>query len=614
MTLNTDRIELLVCLGTGCESAKSSIIYQHLIEAIDKKKLGDRVEVKRIGCHGFCQQGPVIAVEPEGLFYCQVQESDVNEIVESHLIGGKPIERLFYNGPSGEKIPHYKDIPFYSKQQRVVLKNSGHIDPANIDDYIEVGGYRGLERALKNLAPEEVVEEIMKSGLRGRGGAGFPTGLKWKLCRNSPDNKKYAICNADEGDPGAFMDAAILIADPFAVLEGLSIAAYAIGANEAYIYFRREKPAAIASIRRALKVSYERGFLGKNIFGTNFSLEIHTVEGAGAFVCGEETALMASIEGRRGMPRPRPPFPAESGLWGKPTVINNVKSLASVSIILREGWEWFKAIGTEGTSGTAIFSLTGKIVNTGLVEIPMGSTLRHIIFDIGGGVKNGKTFKAVQTGGPAGGCLPIEKLDMPVDFDSLRAVGAIMGSGGMIVMDETTCMVDVAHYFLSFTQAESCGKCTPCRVGTLQMLNILDKIRSGRGEGGDIERLYELCDTVTGGSLCGLGQNAPNPVLTTLQYFRDEYEAHIKDKSCPAMVCREMVKFTIDPKKCIACGACKRICPSGAVQGEPKQFHSIRQELCIKCGACYEACPPKVGAVVKMPAHKSLVEVKEEAA
>ena len=602
MAQNKDKIQLLVCLGVGCESAKSGIVYQHLIEAIEQRKLGNRVEVKSVGCHGLCQQGPVIAVEPEGLFYCQVQESDVDEIVESHSISGKPVERLFYKGSSGERITHYKDIPFYSKQQRVILKNSGHIDPANIDDYIAVGGYEGLQRALKKLTPDDVIEEVTKSGLRGRGGAGFPTGLKWKLCNNSQSDKKYAICNADEGDPGAFMDGAILIADPHSVLEGLSIAAYAISADEAYVYIRHEYPTAVASLKRALKASYNRGILGKNIFGTNFSLDIHMTEGAGAFVCGEETALIASIEGRRGTPRPRPPFPVESGLWGKPTVINNVKSLASVSIILRKGWEWFRAIGTEGTPGTAIFSLTGKVVNTGLVEVPMGSTLRHIIFDVGGGVKNNKKFKAVQTGGPAGGCLTTEKLDLPVDFDSLRAAGAIMGSGGMIVMDDTTCMVDVARYFLSFTQAESCGKCTPCRMGTLQMLRILDKIRAGRGEEGDIEKLLELCNTVVDGSLCGLGKNAPNPVITTIQYFRDEYEAHIKKKLCPAMVCRDLVEFKIDPEKCITCELCKRICPTGAVQGEKKQVHSIRQELCIKCGACYEVCPPKVHAVMKAPA------------
>ncbi|MGD9395089.1 MAG: NADH-quinone oxidoreductase subunit NuoF [Candidatus Thorarchaeota archaeon] len=597
-----DKIEVLVCLGTGCESAKSDVLFDALEEQVKKRKLGEKVEVKRIGCHGLCEQAPVIAIEPEGLFYCQVKPDDIEEIVESHFVNGKPVEALFYETPTGERIPKYEDIPFYSKQHRIVLKNSGHIDPASIDDYIAAGGYKGLERALKEMTPEEVVEEVLQSGLRGRGGAGFPAGLKWKLGRNAPGDKKYAICNADEGDPGAFMDGSILTADPHSVLEGLSICAYAIGADEAYVYVRHEYPSSVAALKKALKDSYKRGYLGKGIMDTEYDLEIHLMEGAGAFVCGEETALMASIEGKRGMPRPRPPFPTESGLWGKPTVINNVKSLANASIILREGWEWFKSIGTEGSSGTAIFSLTGKVKNTGLVEVPMGATLRNIIFDVGGGVKEDRTFKAVQTGGPAGGCLPAEKLDLPVDFDSLKDAGAIMGSGGMIVMDETTCMVDVARYFLSFTQQESCGKCTPCRMGTLQMLRILDKIREGRGEEGDIEKLLELCDTVVNGSLCGLGQNAPNPVLTTIEYFRDEYEVHIKNKVCPSMVCRDLVKFTIDPDKCIACTACKRICPTGAVQGERDVIHTIDQDLCIKCGACFEVCPPKADAVLKVPA------------
>ncbi len=602
-----DTIEVLVCLGTGCESAKSNLLYNQLTMQIEKKGLGKRVKVKRIGCHGLCQEGPVLAIEPEGLFYCQVQESDIEEIVESHFIRNEPVEKLFYQNPEGDRIPHYKDIPFYSEQQRVVLRNSGHIDPGNIEDYISAGGYEGLRRALKDMTPEQVIEEIQNSGLRGRGGAGFPTGLKWRLARNAPGNKKYAICNADEGDPGAFMDGSILTADPHSVLEGLSICAYAIGADEAYVYVRHEYPSSVAALKKALQDSYKRGLLGKRLLGTDYNLDIHLMEGAGAFVCGEETALMASIEGRRGMPRPRPPFPTESGLWGKPTVINNVKSLANSAIIIREGSVWFKSIGTEGSPGTAIFSLTGKVRNTGLVEVPMGATIRNIIFDVGGGIKENRTFKAVQTGGPAGGCLPAEKLDLPVDFDSLKEAGAIMGSGGMIVMDETTCMVDVARYFLSFTQQESCGKCTPCRMGTLQMLRILDKIRAGKGEEGDIDRLLELCETVVDGSLCGLGQNAPNPVLTTIEYFRNEYEAHIKEKYCPAMVCRDLVKFVIDPDKCIACGACSRICPTGAAKGQKEVVHHIEQELCIKCGACYEVCPPKVEAVMKVPAHAELV-------
>jgi len=605
--VEADRIEVLVCQGTGCESAKSNLLYDQLAKQVNEKDLGKKVKVKRIGCHGLCQEGPVLAIEPEGLFYCRVQESDIEEIVQSHFIKDQPVERLFYETPKGERIPLYKDIPFYSKQHRIVLKNSGHIDPGSIDDYVSAGGYEGLKRALKEMTPEQVVEELQNSGLRGRGGAGFPTGLKWKLARNAPGNEKYAICNADEGDPGAFMDGSILTADPHSVLEGLSICAYAIGADEAYVYVRHEYPSSVASLKKALKDSYESGFLGKSLFDTDYKLDIRLMEGAGAFVCGEETALMASIEGRRGMPRPRPPFPTESGLWGKPTVINNVKSLANASIILRDGSDWFKSIGTEGSPGTAIFSLTGKVKNTGLVEVPMGATLRNIIFDVGGGVKEDRTFKAVQTGGPAGGCLPAENLDLPVDFDSLKEAGAIMGSGGMIVMDETTCTVDVARYFLSFTQQESCGKCTPCRMGTLQMLRILDRIRAGKGGDGDIDKLLELCETVVDGSLCGLGQNAPNPVLTTIKYFRDEYEAHIKDKNCPAMVCRNLVKYVIDPNKCTACGACRRICPTGAAKGQKEVLHHIEQELCIKCGACLEVCPPKVQAVMKVPAHAELI-------
>ena len=597
-------LEIRVCRGTGCESARAFELLEVLEKEVADRGLKKKVRVKTIGCHGFCEQGPVITVEPEGLFYCQVDKKDINEIVGSHLIGGKPVERLLYVEPAtGKKIPKYEDIPFYKGQKKVVLRNCGEIDPGSIDEYIEKGGYDALKKALLEMKPEQVIDQILKSGLRGRGGAGFPTGLKWKFGRGSKSDKKYVVCNADEGDPGAFMDGAILVADPHAVLEGLIVAAYSIGADEGFVYVRHEYPQAVESIKKAIIDSRKRGFLGKNILGSGFSFDLSVKEGAGAFVCGEETALMASIEGERGTPRPRPPFPTDSGLWGKPTCINNVKTLATIPIILRRGAEWFSSIGTDKSKGTAIFSLTGKVRNTGLVEVPMGTTLRHIIFDVGGGIQDDGKFKAVQTGGPSGGCLPADRLDLPVDYDSLTQAGTIMGSGGMIVMDETTCMVDVARYFLSFTQAESCGKCTPCRMGTLEMLRLLDKIKSGNGEEGDIEKLQELAITVKEGSLCGLGQTAPNPVLTTIRYFRDEYEVHIRDKICPAEVCKDLIKYTIVPEKCIGCGACLRICPANAITGKKNEVHVILDELCIKCGACFEVCPPKANAVDKIPAH-----------
>jgi len=597
-------LEIRVCRGTGCESARAHQLLEALKKEVANKGLEDKVRIKTIGCHGFCEQGPVITVEPEGLFYCQVDEKDVDEIVESHVICGKPVERLFYTEPTtGKIIPKYEDIPFYKGQKKVVLRNCGEIDPGSIDEYIEKGGYDGLRKALLEMKPEQVIGQVLKSGLRGRGGAGFPTGLKWKFGRGSKSDKKYVVCNADEGDPGAFMDGAILVADPHAVLEGLIVAAYSIGADEGFVYVRHEYPQAVDSIKKAILDARRRGFLGKDILGSGFSFDLSVKEGAGAFVCGEETALMTSIEGNRGTPRPRPPFPTDSGLWGKPTCINNVKTLATIPIILRRGAEWFSSIGTEKSKGTAIFSLTGKVKNTGLVEVPMGTTLRHIIFNVGGGIQGDAKFKAVQTGGPSGGCLPADKLDLPVDYDSLTQAGTIMGSGGMIVMDETTCMVDVARYFLSFTQAESCGKCTPCRMGTLEMLRILDKIKSGNGEEGDIEKLQEIAITVKEGSLCGLGQTAPNPVLTTIRYFRDEYEAHIRDRICPAEVCKALIKYVIVPEKCIGCGACLRICPANAITGKKNEVHVISDDLCIKCGACFEVCPPKATAIDKIPAY-----------
>ncbi|MHA2140687.1 MAG: NADH-quinone oxidoreductase subunit NuoF [Candidatus Thorarchaeota archaeon] len=597
------RKTVFICRGTGCESSKSDVIHEKLLEEVKKQGAGKKVQIKKTGCHGFCQQGPIIAIQPEGTFYAMVKETEVPEIVESHLINDQPLEKLYYIEPNTEeKIPKYDDIPFYSNQHRIILNNCGEIDPENIDDYIIRGGYDGIKRALKEMSPEEVVEEVIDSGLRGRGGAGFSTGLKWKLGRNAPGDQKYVVCNADEGDPGAFMDRSLLEADPHSVLEGILIACYAIGASEGYIYVRHEYPLAVERFRKALDDARERGYVGKNILDTDFNVEVHVKEGAGAFVCGEETALLASIEGKRGMPRPRPPYPTESGLWGKPTVLNNTKSLASTAHILAKGADWFASVGSEKSKGTAVFALTGKVENSGLVEVPMGTTLRSIIFDIGGGIQDDAEFKAVQTGGPSGGCVPSDKLDLPVDYDSLTQAGTMMGSGGMIVMDDTTCMVDVARYFLSFAQEESCGKCAPCRVGTLQMLEVLDKIKAGDGEPGDIEALEELANTVRDGSLCGLGQTAPNPVLTTLRYFRDEYQEHIDDKKCRAMVCKALIKYKINAETCNACGACKRICPANAISGEKDVVHVIDDDLCITCGACFEVCPPKASAVDKISA------------
>jgi NADH-quinone oxidoreductase subunit F len=546
-----DQKTVFVCQGTGCVSGGSDAVYEALKKEVARQELTD-VEVDFTGCHGFCEQGPNVVIEPEGVFYTHVEPGDVPEIVTSHLENGKPVERLFYRDPvTGQSIPYYSEINFYKKQQRVILRNCGHINPEKIDHYIARGGYRALRKVIL-IMPDEVIEEIKKSGLRGRGGAGFPTGRKWEFCRNSPGDTKYVICNADEGDPGAFMDRSILEADPHSVIEGLVIAGYAIGAKEGYIYARAEYPLAVKRFRIALEQAKERGFLGNNILGSNFSFTIHVKEGAGAFVCGEETALLASIESKRGMPRPRPPFPAQSGLDGKPSNINNVKTLASVPVIIDKGAEWFASLGTEKSKGTAVFALTGKIANSGLVEVPMGTPLSTVIFDIGGGIPRGKRFKAVQTGGPSGGCISTRFIDTPVDYDSLAQLGSIMGSGGMVVLDEATCMVEVARYFLSFTQAESCGKCVPCRLGTRQMLEILTRITQGKGRDTDIDTLLTIARVVKECSLCGLGQTCPNPVLTTINYFRDEYETHIKEKKCPAAVCDSLM---ISP--------CQHTCPVG---------------------------------------------------
>lgn len=591
------RSHVLVCAGTGCTSSKSELIIEEFTDQLKKNDLEDEVQVIRTGCFGLCAQGPIVVVYPEGSMYTMVTPDDVSEIIGEHLIKGRIVKRLLHvethGEEEGEDHKSMDNVEFFQKQLRVALRNCGIINPENIDEYIAFDGYMALSKALTEMTPLDVIDVIKESGLRGRGGGGFPTGLKWEFAARSRDDQKFICCNADEGDPGAFMDRSILEGDPHSVLEAMTIGGYAIGADKGFIYIRAEYPIAVQRLNIAIEQAREYGLLGNNILGTDFSFDIEIRLGAGAFVCGEETALMTSIEGKRGEPRPRPPFPAVKGLWQKPTLLNNVETYANIPVILNRGASWFSSIGTDKSRGTKVFAVGGKINNTGLVEIPMGTTLREVIYDIGGGIPDGKKFKAAQTGGPSGGCIPAAHIDTPIEYDTLIELGSMMGSGGLIVMDEDNCMVDIAKFFLEFTVDESCGKCPPCRIGTKRMLEILEKIIDGRGEEGDIEKLEILAKNIKAASLCGLGQTAPNPVLSTLRYFRDEYEAHVKEKRCPAGVCKSMMYYIIDEELCKSCGICARHCPVDCISGKKGEPYVIDQEKCIKCGLCMEKCPFK---------------------
>lgn len=597
--------KIVVCSGTACTDPGGKRLEPLLHKILKDRGAADMVEVEEAVSYGLCKNCPMIVVEPDGIFYGRLDEAKLEKVIDEHIIGGRPVQEYRIEGPvDTSHIRMLGNADFFGRQLRITLRNCGVIDPESFDDYLEMRGYEALAKVIESMTPEQVIEEIERSGLRGRGGGGYPTGLKWRqtaaacsyasrACPTDPPEQRYIICNADEGDPGAFMDRSAIEGDPFCIVEAMTIGGYAIGANKGYVYVRAEYPLAIKRLQRAIDGARERGLLGNDIFGSGFSFDIEIKLGAGAFVCGEETALIASIEGRRGMPRPRPPYPAQAGLYDCPTLISNVETWANIPAIILNGWEWFTNLGTEKSKGTKVFALAGKIKNTGLVEVPMGTTLREIIYDIGGGIRHDKQFKAVQTGGPSGGCIPEQYLDTPIDYESLMQAGSMMGSGGMIVMDEDTCMVDVAKFFLTFTQGESCGKCTPCREGTKRLLEILTRITDGNGVIEDLEKLEKLSGHVKRASLCGLGQSAPNSILSTLQNFRDEYIAHIEDKHCPAGVCSALLNYIIDPDKCVGCTLCKKVCPVDAITGAPKQVHNINTEQCIKCGECLKKCPVK---------------------
>ncbi len=605
---------ITLCSGTACHASGSGDVAVSIEEELKKQGLSDEVDFRRTGCHGYCERGPIIVIHPDEICYLQIEAKDVPEIISQTIKEKKLVERLLYTDPeTKEKIVHESEIPFYKNQQRLVLGSNGNIDPKSIDDYIALDGYSALAKAISQMKPEEVLEEVKKSNLRGRGGGGFPAGRKWEETRNAPDDIKYVIVNADEGDPGAYMDRSLLEGNPHSVLEGLTIGAYTIGSHEGYIYVRQEYPLAVENVEIAIKQAEKYGLLGENILGSDFSFSVKVHRGAGAFVSGESSALMTALEGRVGEPRPKYIHTSTKGLWDRPSNLNNVETWATVPLIINKGADWFAQYGTEGSKGTKIFSLVGNVNNTGLVEVPMGVTLRDIIYKVGGGIPAGKNFKAVQTGGPSGGCIPEDQLDMKVDFDELSAAGSMMGSGGMIVMDEDTCMVDVARYFLDFLSDESCGKCVPCREGIKQMLKILTHICAGKGKEGDIKLLEEICEVTQTAALCALGKSAPNPVMSTLKYFRDEYEVHIKEKRCPAFACKALISYYIDPEKCQACMICARQCPAEAIIGDKNQIHVIDQDKCTKCGTCFGACPPRFGAVTRISGEPVPPPILEEA-